>query len=110
MMESNVVEFRSRVFECPDCGSNQVDTVNATDRFQYGTGPKAVELEAVIPFRKCKDCGFEYTDAEAEDLRHAAVCRHLGVYQPSEVVDIRKRYGLTQAEFAERTKIGAASL
>ncbi|MGO9274786.1 MAG: type II TA system antitoxin MqsA family protein [Terriglobia bacterium] len=99
-----------RVRECPNCGSTHVETRTLPDRFQYGSAPKAVELEALVPFRKCADCGFEFTDSDAEDARHEAVCRHLGVMTPSEVRALREEYGLTRAEFAERTRIGEASL
>jgi DNA-binding transcriptional regulator YiaG len=96
--------------ECPNCGSKNVTSRISIDRFQYGNGPDAVQLEANIPFRRCNDCAFEYTDSEAEDIRHEAVCRHLGVMVPAEVLEIRISYGLTRAEFAEATRIGEASL
>lgn len=96
--------------ECPDCGSTNLTTRFAPDRFTYGVGPDAVQLQVDVPFHRCGDCGFEYTDAEAEDLRHEAVCRHLGVLVPSEIRDLRNSYHLTRAEFAEATRIGAASL
>ena len=95
---------------CPNCDSNRVETSIEEDVFTYGNGPKAVELRAAIPFRTCKDCQFEYTDAVAEDLRHEAVCRHLGVMTPKEIINLRKRQGLTRAEFAQRSRIGEASL
>jgi putative zinc finger/helix-turn-helix YgiT family protein len=97
-------------FECPNCDSTNVDTQMVRTKFKYGTGNKAVELEAVVPVRKCNDCGFEYTDSEAEDLRHAAICNHLEVMTPAEVVAIRKQYGLSRADFAQATRIGEASL
>jgi putative zinc finger/helix-turn-helix YgiT family protein len=102
--------LKPKVFECPNCGSMRIDTRIIKDKFQYGSGAKAVELEALVPFRKCPDCGFEFTDSEAEDLRHEAVCRHLGVMTPTEIFALRKNYGLTRAEFAERSRIGEASL
>lgn len=96
--------------ECPNCGSNKVTTRLSLDRFAYGSGPDAVQLEATIPFRRCADCAFGYTDSEAEDIRHEVVCHHLGVMAPTEVLGLRISYGLTRAEFAEATRIGEASL
>lgn len=96
--------------ECPNCGSGNVTTRLSVDRFTYGNGTDAVQLKANIPFHRCTDCTFEYTDSEAEDIRHEAVCRHLGVMVPAEVLDLRSSYGLTRAEFAEATRIGEASL
>ncbi len=103
-------EHKSTSVECPNCGSSNVTTRVSLDRFAYGNGPDAVQLEANIPFHRCADCAFEYTDSEAEDIRHEAVCRHLGVMAPTEVLSLRNSYGLTRAEFAVATRIGEASL
>jgi DNA-binding transcriptional regulator YiaG len=103
-------QVRTDLIECPDCGSTNIETRKLKDRFQYGSGSKAVELEALVPFHRCIDCGFEFTGMEAEDARHEAICRHLGVMSPIEVVGVRQRYGMTRAEFAEKSRIGEASL
>lgn len=109
-MRNHRIPSKQKVFECPDCGSTQVETKLAVDRFDYGSGDNIVELEALVPFRKCSNCGFEYTDYEAEDKRHEAICRHLGVMPPAEVVALRKQYDLSRVQFAEKTHIGVASL
>src|SRR5207249_3572020 len=96
--------------ECPNCGERGIETRFVRDAFKYGSGPKAVTLEAMIPFRRCPKCEFEYTDGEAEDLRHEAVCRHLNVMTPTEVVEIRKSHRLNREQFATKTRIGEASL
>ena len=80
------------------------------DKFEYGTGAKVVELVALVPLRVCAECAFEFTDSEAEDLRHEAVCHHLGLMTPTDIRGLRNRYGLTRAQFAEKTRIGEASL
>lgn len=103
-------KMKTEPLECPNCGSKRVESRIARDVFQYGSGPKAVQLEAAVPFRKCADCGFEFTDAEAEDLRHEAICHHLEVMTPAEIVALRKELGLTRAQFAARSRIGEASL
>ena len=92
--------------ECPNCGSTKVITSTSVDHFTYGSGPNAVQLKATIPFHRCADCTFEYTDSAAEDIRHEAVCRHLGLMGPAEILDLRNSYGLSRAEFAEATRIG----
>jgi len=96
--------------ECPNCGGREITTTREVERFKFGKGADAVELAATIPVRRCVSCGFEYTDSEAEDAHHEAVCRHLGVLTPREIVSLRKRYGLSRSEFAETTRIGEASL
>lgn len=54
---------------CPKCHSRNVETSHGFDRFPY----QGEMLEAEIPFRTCKDCGFEYTDFEAEEERSSAI-------------------------------------
>ena len=43
-------------------------------------------------------------------LQHAAVCRALGLLTPAEIQAIRERLGPTQAEFAQLTGIGEATI
>jgi putative zinc finger/helix-turn-helix YgiT family protein len=95
---------------CPVCGSEKIGTSVETDRFAYGTGPDAPQVTVQVPVRTCADCGFQFTDEEAEEARHEAVCRQLGVLPPSQIRELRKRYGLSRAEFARVTRIGEASL
>jgi DNA-binding transcriptional regulator YiaG len=103
-------EGTAKTFRCPNCDSSDVKTTLETDRFDYGIGQDATTLEAEIPLRTCASCGFEYTDSEAEDIRHEVVCRHLGLLTPSEIEAIRNHFGPTRAEFASRSRIGEASL
>lgn len=103
-------EDSGKTFRCPNCDSTDVRTTLETDRFDYGSGQDATTLSAEIPLRTCASCGFEYTDAETEDIRHEVVCRHLGLLTPSEIEAIRNHFGPTRAEFALRSRIGEASL
>jgi len=95
---------------CANCGSVNVSTSMEADRFTHGVGAEAAELSVVVPVRTCSDCGTQFTDAEAERLRHEAVCRHRGLLTPSEIRDIRIRYGMRRAEFASVTRLGEATL
>lgn len=95
---------------CPECGSAGVSTRLETQRFPYGEGTDAAELEVSVPVRKCSECGFEYLDDAAEAIRHEAVCRHLGVLTPDEIRQIREDYGFSRAEFARLTRLGEATL
>jgi putative zinc finger/helix-turn-helix YgiT family protein len=99
-----------QLHHCPQCGQDAVETRTDNETFRYGTGEAAVELSALVPVHACASCGFEYTDAAAEDVRHEAVCRHLGILFPSQVIGIRKSFGFTRAEFAAITRFGEASL
>ncbi len=95
---------------CPNCESNNVKTSVEEDAFTYGEGSSAVQLTAAVPVRSCTNCGFQFTDGEAEEARHDAVCRHLRVLAPREILELRKRYNMSRAEFAELTRLGEASL
>ena len=100
----------TRLLRCANCGKANVSTSMETDRFTHGVGVDAAELSVVVPVRTCAECGTQFTDEEAEKLRHDAVCRHLGRLTPSEVRDIRMGYGMRRAEFAHVTKLGEATL
>jgi putative zinc finger/helix-turn-helix YgiT family protein len=95
---------------CPNCGSNSVKTTVERETFTYGDGSSAAQLTADVPVRTCINCDFQFTDGEAEEARHNAVCRHLGVLTPKEILELRKRYNMSRAEFAEVTRLGEASL
>jgi putative zinc finger/helix-turn-helix YgiT family protein len=96
--------------QCPICGKSRIRTTPTEDPFRYGTGKEAVELTVVVPVRSCVDCGYQFLDEEAEDIRHEAVCRHLGVLTPSEILALRRRYDVTRMQFAEITRLGEATL
>ena len=95
---------------CPQCGESAISTSKQRDKFVYGTGDSAVELIVDLPVRHCNDCDIHYMDFEAEDIKHEAVCRHLGVLPPAAIVNIRKKHGLSRAAFAKITGLGEASL
>jgi DNA-directed RNA polymerase subunit RPC12/RpoP len=95
---------------CFDCGSSVVSKELLQQVFQYGNGKSAVNLTAEVPVYTCRVCGYQFAGPEADDGRHEAVCRYLGVFTPQEIVAIRERTGLSRNQFAERTRIGIASL
>jgi DNA-binding transcriptional regulator YiaG len=95
---------------CANCDGTEFEIEWKEQSFPYGSGDEAVELSVTVPVHVCKTCAFQFTGEDAEDLRHEAVCHHLGVMTPSEIIGIRERYGMARAEFAELSKIGTASL
>lgn len=99
-----------RAIECAQCGAETVSTEWTTDAFVWGDGDSAVTLRVRVPFRSCSSCGSSYLDHEAEDIRHAAVCDHLGVLAPSAIRAIRRKYRMSQAEFARVTGFGEATI
>ena len=97
-------------FVCGECGSKKIETTWQSYKFPYGLGADTVELSCKVPLRNCGDCGFSFMDGEAEDLCHAAVCKHLGVMPPEKIKALRGLYSLTQTQFCEITKLGEATL
>ena len=95
---------------CVNCGSSQLKRELQRQAFQYGTGDTAVKLTAEMPVYTCLSCGYQFAGPEAEDARHEAVCRYLGVLTPQEIVAIREHGALTRSQFADLTRIGIASL
>jgi len=106
--DSNVIPFSKETVTCAMCGSSDVKTHQIEDSFEYGNGDSRVFLSALIPVHSCSECSFEFTDNKADELRHEAVCRHLGILTPREIRDVRKN--MSKAEFSRQTGIGEASL
>jgi putative zinc finger/helix-turn-helix YgiT family protein len=108
---SNIVDSPSTPFtECPECDQQTVATVFKPHKFTYGRGADAVQIQAELPFRVCRHCGFEYLDKVGQEAQHDAVCRHLGVMAPSQIRALRAYHNLSRAEFAELTGLGDATI
>ena len=105
---SKVIPFSKENVTCGMCGSSDVKTRRVEDSFEFKSGDSKFLLNVVIPVRSCIECSFEFTDSEADDLRHDAVCRKLGLLTSAEVRDVRR--DMSKAEFARQTGIGEASL
>ena len=96
--------------KCESCGSRKVQTSKQIKVFNYGTLDKPVKLRAEVPVYRCADCEFMYTDREASELCHDAVCRYRDVMTPKEVRGVRNSYNLSVEEFSKQTGIGAGSI
>lgn len=96
--------------ECPDCEGAEFVVRERRETLQYGRGDSAVDVSCAIPTYVCSLCGCEWTGAEAEDIRHDAICRHLRRLTPREILTIREQSRLSQAEFSRITGFGEASL
>ena len=94
---------------CEEC-RHPVTTTWHSHTFQYGSGESAAAIDVELPVRRCDQCDFDYLDDEGERLKHEAVCRHLGVLTPQEILRIREQHGLSRGAFAKLTGIGEASL
>ena len=110
MSESSKKTFLKKSVVCFDCGSERTSCRKETDKFEYRDGKKLIKLEADVDVYRCDDCEFEFTDSDAEDARHQAICNYLGVFNPLEVKEVRTQYGLSRSQMADVSKIGDASL
>ena len=107
--DSTQVRDRAASPACPQC-EGAVETIPHQHTFRYGSGNSAADIKVTLPVRRCAICEFEFLDEEGHRLKHDAVCRHLGVLTPREILRIRERHGLSRAAFARVTKLGEASL
>ena len=111
MRNKKLIQFpEAPGIECPQCDSTDVNQRQEHETFRYGSADEAVELEATVTVLRCQNCGLEYTDDTAEDARHEAVCRHLGILTPREMKSLRSKLGLSRMDFSQLTGIGTASL
>jgi HTH-type transcriptional regulator/antitoxin MqsA len=97
---------------CPSCGHSPLREGTITDRFEYRDDeqePITVEAHDV-PAEICDTCGEQYLGPEAARVQHRALCQTLGLLTPEEIVEIRERFGPTQADFAALTGIGLATI
>lgn len=106
----NTEPVLTAITRCPSCGAGTTTRRIETDTFLYGAGADAVTLTANVPVFACESCGTNFTTSDAEDARHDAVCRHLGVLTPGEIRALRLRYGFSRSEFARLARIGEATL
>ncbi|MXW06583.1 MAG: helix-turn-helix domain-containing protein [Gammaproteobacteria bacterium] len=78
--------------------------------YVYGTGESEVKLKVKIPVHSCLQCELQYTDWEAEEIKHNALCLHFGVLNPNQIKEMRERHGMSRSAFAQLTGLGEASL
>jgi len=110
-MNTRLLRFPSAEAEvCPNCDEATAIKEICKQEFEYGAGADSVVLSVQVPVWICSKCSYSFTDEDAETLRHEAICRHLNVMAPSEIVEIREKLKMTQKDLAELTKLGEASI
>src|ERR1043166_7694156 len=100
MRDERSIKSKATARRCPSCDSERITTAIVNDEFLYGEEPGAVSIPVTIPVHTCASCGVQFTDYVAEELRQEAVCRYLGVLTPAEITALRRKHGLSRAEFA----------
>jgi putative zinc finger/helix-turn-helix YgiT family protein len=109
-MVGNHSETHDALEDCLLCGNKTAKRSVQTQQFAYNENGEEVLLVADIPVVSCSACGEVYTAEGAEEAQHDAVCRYLKRLTPSEIRALRQRLGMSQAKFAEATRIGVASI
>ena len=99
-----------KLLSCPQCGSHTITTTIYPHVFPVGSGNDTIDLEVQLPARHCHSCDFGFLDSEAEEIKHEAVCHHLGVLSPNDIRRIRESYAMSRSAFADLTGFGEASL
>ena len=99
---------------CPSCDSEKMLVQEIEHSFLWGAGDDAVEITATLPIIVCQEdsCGEGWLDHTANELKHEAVCEHLGVMTPREIRKLRKEtMNISSRDaFAELTGISSASI
>jgi putative zinc finger/helix-turn-helix YgiT family protein len=106
----NNIESEKKPNYCECCGSDKVSADIVETKFQYNNGQNSIWLNVLLPVFTCAECDFEYTASEAELIKHNAICTHLNLLLPSEVLSIRKQYKLSIKDFSDKTGIGTATI
>ena len=102
--------FATKPTLCEMCEQGTVELQTVESSIDYGADDSQTQLSVMLPIWRCEDCGCAYEDEQAAQIKHAAVCQHLGVLEPNEIRDIRNRLGLSQEALANVTSIGVASI
>jgi putative zinc finger/helix-turn-helix YgiT family protein len=95
---------------CALCGAEAAFSTVVKHEFDYRHGKKFQTLSVDVPVVDCSECGESYFGEGAEELKHDAVCEFLGRLSPRDIIELRKRLGMSQAELADHTGIGIASI
>ena len=95
---------------CALCGSVAAITVMTDHDFYYRHGGKMTTLTTSVPVTECSACNESYFGEDAEELKHKAVCNYFGRLTPHEIVELRQRFNMSQAQLAAKTGIGVASI
>ena len=96
---------------CSNCRRGHLEFVREDDTFDFKTDEGFVRVTAhEVPFHRCPVCGERLSGIEAAQVTHRAVCKALGLLTPEEILAIRERLGMTQAQFSRLTGIGEATI
>lgn len=93
---------------CLDCLS-----LNVTKNYEWQELPKQddwKDTRFLMPYIECNDCGSKIEAPEADIVMHDAACKAQGLLTPSEIVELRNEYELSQKDFSEFLGLGGATI
>lgn len=97
--------------KCSSCGKGTLEARVIRDEFEYGPeGDRITIVADRVPVLECPACKETFYGPDAAQARHQAICRTLGLLTPEQIKGVRENLGKKQAEFAELTGIGVATL
>lgn len=106
MILNEKIEIKQKY--CPQCLNDSVD-VGYDLKTLETDNEKEPQIEYYHPIIKCLDCGVS-SAFEGENAKHDALCYANTRVTPQKLVDLRNRYNMTQAEFADLIKVGEKTI
>jgi len=96
---------------CPECGkTSEWEIFTRTEEFDIKNEKITVDMQLL----RCPACGEEFEDMNAKidpyNQAYEEYRRRKGMVHPAQIVDFRKKYGLTQKELSELLGFGGVTL
>lgn len=97
--------------KCPVCDSSEITHDIIKEKIKtFDRNSNEIEVPVELNLNICQSCGFQYTTDNEAELKHEAICHHLGLLSPKEILDVRGTYNLSQNDFSTISGVGKASL
>ncbi|MDA8130394.1 MAG: type II toxin-antitoxin system MqsA family antitoxin [Elusimicrobia bacterium] len=102
--------MKTKIEECPVCGSKNMVTVRGQRRFPIGVDGKIHNIVVKgLTWEECSDCHEIFLDDNATKIIEAAQFQELSLLSPAELKSIRQELNLSQTSMARLLGVGAKS-
>jgi len=96
---------------CPNCEKEtELELIQKVEDIKV----RGEVIKVDVKYYKCKNCGEEFEDPRSDedplDKAYREYRRHHGMMQPEEILESRKKFGLTQNEMSRLLGWGGATL
>lgn len=95
---------------CDDCGGDAYDAVVRKEMTVKHEGKQHLIVVDDLPVLRCEKCGELFGDNRTDSRIQEALCQHLGVLTPAEILRSRGFWGLTQADVARDTGLAVETI